>query len=71
MKQHFNLNVIRIYFNRYAHLFGLHFCICNKLVLVEECFGVIDNDCLICSGCWFKAQYNNGESIKCLELKKK
>ena len=40
-----------VIFNRLVHLTGYHFCACNRFIKSKECYGVVNNDCLLCEEC--------------------
>ena len=40
-----------IIFNRLIHRLGYHYCVCNRFIKLDECMGVINNDCMMCMEC--------------------
>ena len=50
--RHYRKSAIpRIIFNRLVHLTGYHFCHCNRFLKLNEMYGVVNNDCLMCWDC--------------------
>lgn len=41
-----------IILNKFFHKLGLHWDSCGRLVSFKSCYGVINNDCIVCSVCY-------------------